>query len=82
MSKAQHEGSIFEGCSSLGTHALSRLNAWIASDVNGMFYKFGGFSTLDLSIFNTHRVCNVGGMFHGCSKLNDVKYNKHDSKSN
>ena len=45
-----------------------------------MFYGCSSLSTLDLSKFNTSDVQYMSSVFDGCSKLNDVKYDKNDSK--
>ena len=46
-------------------------------------FRFGerrSTSRIDLSSSDTSKVSGMRWMFSGCSKLNDVKYDKGDSK--
>ena len=63
----------FNGCSSLTViNNINKLNTSNVTNMEWMFFKCSGLSSLDVSGFSTANVTNMNRMFSGCSSLSSL----------
>ena len=65
---------MFAGCNTLKEiRGINKFNSTNLKYISFMFKACYELKYLDLSNFNTSEVINMGGMFHECNKLKEIK---------
>ena len=71
--------SMFFGCSSLTSLAVSTFDTSRVTNMQRMFQNCSSLISLDLSNFNTANVTDMNSMFSNCINLTDLDVSKFDT---
>lgn len=70
-SKVKDMSAMFLMCPYVNTFNISSFNTCAVTDMQSMFY-WSGFSSLDLTHFDTRELIDMSNMFEGCSNLQSL----------
>ena len=72
---------MFYNCNSLETVSLN-IDTSEVTQMDYMFYNSYKLTSLDISKFNFENLIDSSHMFHGCSRLEKIKFNDNTSTKN
>ena len=61
-------------------HIILKFNIFM-KDCGFMFYNCKNITSMDLSLFDTKNITNMGGMFYGCSNLSNIDVSLFNTKN-